>query len=174
MEYYFRNLTVVPYNREKAVAYAHMWAYGRNHRYYDFEKLGGDCTNFASQVLYEGCGVMNYTPVYGWYYRNANDRTPSWTGVNFLYRFLVTNKGPGPFAVEADIRDVEIGDIIQLSFLGGGVYNHSPVVVQTGSPPSLGNILVAAHTFDRDYYPITNYSWRELRVLHILGARKYY
>ena len=38
-----------PYNRELAVAYAHRWAYGRNPEFFDFQGIGGDCTNFASQ-----------------------------------------------------------------------------------------------------------------------------
>ena len=50
------------YNRENAVAYAKKWAYGRNPKYYDFSDLGGDCTNFASQCIYAGSGIMNYTP----------------------------------------------------------------------------------------------------------------
>ena len=37
------------YDRERAVAYAHQWAYSRNPAYYDFSVLGGDCTNFISQ-----------------------------------------------------------------------------------------------------------------------------
>ena len=56
------------YNRERAVEYAHKWAFSRNPRYYDFQNIGGDCTNFASQVIYAGCGEMNYTPTFGWYY----------------------------------------------------------------------------------------------------------
>ncbi len=168
-----RRNRIVPYDRDEAVKYAHKWAYGRNPAYYDFEHIGGDCTNFASQVIYAGAKIMNYTPVYGWYYRNINDRTPSWTGVNFLYNFLVNNEGPGPFAEKVDVKDIMPGDIIQLSFTGGGIFNHSPVVVQTGSPPRLDNILIAAHTIDRDYYPITNYSWVDIRFLHIVGVRRW-
>jgi len=121
-------------------------------KYFNFDKLGGDCTNFASQVLFAGSNVMNYTPVYGWYYIDANRRSPSWTGVNYLYNFLVNNKGPGPYAEETDVKDIQPGDIIQLSFGGAPHFDHSPVVVQVGSPASLRNILVAAHTYDRDYY----------------------
>ena len=67
------------YDRAKAVAYAERWALSRNPRYYDFEDIGGDCTNFASQCIYAGAGVMNWTPVTGWYYIDASRRTPSWT-----------------------------------------------------------------------------------------------
>jgi hypothetical protein len=168
-----RRNRVVPYNRTDAVRYAHEWAYKRNPKYYDFENVGGDCTNFASQVIYAGSKIMNYTPVYGWYYKTANDRTASWTGVDFLYKFLVNNDAAGPYAKVVDVKDIKPGDIIQLSFIGGGTFNHSPVVVQTGTPPRLDNILVAAHTYDRDYYPITNYSWIDIRFLHIIGVRRW-
>ena len=87
------------YNRANAVAYAKKWAYGRNPKYYDFSDLGGDCTNFASQCIYAGSGVMNYTPTYGWYYISVNNRAPAWTGVDELYRFLTTNRGAGPRAI---------------------------------------------------------------------------
>lgn len=162
--------TVKGYDRSCAVNYAHRWAYGRNPAYYDFENIGGDCTNFASQCIYAGSGIMNYTPLYGWYYASAYNRTASWTGVNYLYNFIANNNGIGPFARVAEIYEAQPGDIIQLSFAGNGFYNHSPVIVQTGNPPSIHNILVAAHTDNVDNYPLTGYSWAELRLLHILGV----
>ena len=55
------------YDREKAVAYAHKWAYGRNPAYGDFSEMGGDCTNFVSQCLHAGGAPMNYTPTFGWF-----------------------------------------------------------------------------------------------------------
>lgn len=30
---------------------------------------------------------MNYTKNTGWYYNSINDRSPSWSGVEFLYKF---------------------------------------------------------------------------------------
>ena len=86
-------LALLPYDRAAAVRYAHIWAYGRNPRYYDYEGIGGDCTNFASQCIYAGAGVMNYTPTFGWYYINANDKAPAWTGVEYLYN-LLTRRTP--------------------------------------------------------------------------------
>ena len=47
-------MPLIPYDRSAAVTYAHRWAFGRNPRYYNFDELGGDCTNFASQCLYAG------------------------------------------------------------------------------------------------------------------------
>ena len=154
------------YDREKAVAYAHKWAYSRNPRYYDFEELGGDCTNYASQCLYAGSGVMNPTPTFGWYYYSLNNRAPAWTGVEFLYRFLVRNTGVGPVAVEVDINQVEPGDLVQISF-NGWSFGHSPVIVSVEEDPTPESVLVAAHTYDVDYNPISNYEYQKLRFLHI-------
>ena len=74
-------LPIIPYDRKAAVRYAHQWAFSRNPAFYDYEELGGDCTNFASQCLYAGTGVMNFTPTFGWYYIDANQKAPAWTGV---------------------------------------------------------------------------------------------
>ena len=107
-------MRVIGYNRAEAVAYAKKWAYGRNPAYYDFSEIGGDCTNYASQCIYAGSGQMNFTPVFGWYYRSANDRTASWTGVEYLYNFLVDNRGLGPFAEQTDRAALAVGDVVQL------------------------------------------------------------
>ena len=79
----------IEYNRRAAVDYANRWALSRNPAFYDYTGIGGDCTNFASQVVYAGCGVMNYTPDTGWYYIDANNKSPSWTGVQFFYDFMI-------------------------------------------------------------------------------------
>ena len=63
------------YDRERAVLYARRWALSRNPLFADFTGLGGNCTNFVSQCLYAGGCVMNFTPVYGWYYLSPDDRT---------------------------------------------------------------------------------------------------
>ena len=155
-----------PYNRGAAVAYAHEWAFRRNPRYYDFENLGGDCTNFASQVIFSGAGVMNTTPTFGWYYHSLNSRSPSWTGVEFLHRFLINNRSVGPVAVEVGVEQAEIGDLAQLSF-NGSTFQHSPVIVSAGERPSPENILIAAHSFDADNRPLNTYVYERVRFLHI-------
>ncbi|HWP79826.1 MAG TPA: amidase domain-containing protein [Candidatus Acidoferrum sp.] len=155
-----------PYDREKAVAYAHQWAFGRNPRYANFDGMGGDCTNFTSQCIYAGAGVMNPTPTFGWYYYSLNSRAPAWSGVEYLYRFLVKNRSVGPVAVETDLSQIEIGDIVQISF-DGNIFEHSPIVVSVGEPPAPNNILIAAHTYDSDNRPLSSYAYKRLRPLHI-------
>lgn len=160
-------MEILNYDREKAVAYARKWAFGRNPAFYDFSNIGGDCTNFASQCIYAGAGIMNYTPTFGWYYISANDRTPSWTGVEYLYNFLVNNDGAGPFAEEVGLDKLEIGDIVQLGRATGDFY-HSPVVVGFSGR----NILVAAHSYDVYNKPLSSYNAAKYRGIHILGVRK--
>lgn len=157
------------YDREKAVAYAHKWAYGRNPAFYDYSRIGGDCTNFASQVLFAGSGVMNYGGETGWYYKNANEKSPSWTGVEYLYKFLIRNRKKGPAAEETGLSGLLPGDIVQLLF-DGTVFGHSPVVVSAGIPAAPDNILLAAHTFNADNRPLSTYMYRKARCLHITGV----
>lgn len=163
---------LVPYRRAAAVEYAHRWAYGRNPRYYDYEELGGDCTNFASQCLYAGSGVMDYTPTFGWYYLDANNKAPAWTGVVYLYNFLTRERvSAGPVAREASIYEAEPGDLVQLSF-DGSRWAHSPVIVSAGTPRSADSVLVAAHSYDADYRPLSSYEYAAARFLHIFGVYK--
>ncbi len=160
-------MTEIDYNREAAVAYAKKWAFKRNPAYYDFSFLGGDCTNFASQCIFAGAGVMNFTPDTGWYYRSLNDRAPAWTGVEFLFEFLVNNRGAGPYGQKTDPGNLQPGDIVQLANATGDFY-HSPVVVAVKN----GKIFVAAHTFDAFNRPLSSYSFASARGVHILGVRK--
>ena len=155
----------IAYNREKAVAYARRWALSRNPAYYNFEEIGGDCTNFASQCIYAGAGIMNYTPTVGWYYNSASDRTASWSGVEFLYDFLIKNTSVGPFAREVSQNEILPGDIVQLGTLSGRFY-HSPVIIETEP-----EILIAAHTYDALDRPLSSYSYQKARFLHIEGVR---
>jgi hypothetical protein len=159
------------YNRQKTLEYAHRWAYGRNPRYYDFTRIGGDCTNFASQCVFAGAGVMNYTPTYGWFYISANYRTPSWTGVEYFYNFMTRDTGPGPYMKVVPLSGILPGDVIQLRFPGERIFAHTPVVVKTGARPAPENILMAAHTFDTDYRPLSTFVYAELRPLHVIGVR---
>lgn len=162
----------IPYNRGNAVAYARRWAEGRNPQFYNFTGIGGDCANFASQCIYEGIGVMNFDPVYGWFYRSVNDRAPAWTSVRYLHRFLTTSQGVGPYAAEVPLEQIMPGDIIQIAtYLTD--FHHTLVVVSTGEQPTSDNTLIAAHSYDSLDRPLSTYDISSMRCIHILGGRKY-
>ena len=159
---------VMAYNREQAVLYAKRWALGRNPAYGDFTDLGGDCTNFVSQCLFAGSGVMNYTPTFGWYYNSMQSRAPAWTAVQYLYNFLTTNRSRAVFGYETSVENVQIGDVVQLGDENGTFY-HTVFVTRTGAMPAVSNIAVCAHSQDVYQKPLRFYAFARVRFLHIAG-----
>lgn len=169
---YNRELLTAPYYRDQAVQYANYWAFRRNPNYYSFDQIGGDCTNFVSQALFYANGVMNFTPTYGWYYIALDDRSPSWTGVTYLYNFLTTNKGPGPFGHEIPLSQVEPGDVIQMAIKDPAEFGHTVIVTKLLSDyPDPDNILVAAHDQNSNCRPVSTYPYHMIRAIHIDGVR---
>ena len=160
------------YNRQIAIEYAKKWAFSRNPQYYNFDPVGGDCTNFISQCIFAGSNTMNYTKNTGWYYINGNNKSPSWTGVEFLYKFLITNKNVGPYGIEVTQNEIELGDIAQLSF-SGQKFEHTLMIVNIENRFSLAGIKIASHTYDSYNKPISEYSIKKVRFIHIEGVRKY-
>lgn len=157
-------MTKERYNRKEAYEYAKKWAYARNPKYYNYDLIGGDCTNFISQCIFAGCNQMNYSKDKGWYYINGNNKSPSWTGVEFLYEFLINNKDSGPCGIETTIDKLYIGDIIQLNF-DGDKFSHSLVVIQNSN--NINNTLVSAHTFDTFGKKVSEYDYYDYRCIHI-------
>ncbi len=164
-------MVVNEFNRAAAVDYARKWALSRNPNFFDYSSIGGDCTNFISQILYAGCGVMNYNRSFGWYYHNANDKSPSWTAVAFLYDFLIVNQAEGPFAEQVDMKGVTVGDLVQLGFRERGHFEHSLFITKY-EEPKLDRIYFAAHTQDLLDQPLTYYDVVDRRFLHIAGYRR--
>ena len=161
----------VKYNRQKVLEYAKKWAYARNPKYYNFDTVGGDCTSFVSQCIYAGSNTMNYTKNTGWYYINGNNKSPSWSGVEFLYNFLINNKGFGPYGKVAKQEELELGDIAQLSF-DGNKFEHSLVIVNIENLFTLSGIKIASHTFDSYNKSISEYIYKKIRFIHIQNVRK--
>ena len=159
-------LVTKPYLRERAVTYAKKYAFGQNPIFGNFRGIGGNCTNFVSQSIYAGSCVMNYTPTFGWYYISLDDRSPSWTGVEFFYNFITENKGVGPFGRSASLDEIEIGDVIQLGNNEDGFYHTLLVVGFEGDDP-----LVAAQTDDAYRRPLSTYAYGFSRFIKILGVR---
>ena len=155
-----------PYRRENAVNYARRYAFAQNPLFGDFRELGGNCTNFVSQCIYAGSCEMNYTPTFGWYYISLDERSPSWTGVEYFYNFMTENNGTGPFGREVGADNLEVGDVIQLARNQDGFYHTLLIVGFDSDEP-----LVAAQTVDTYARPLSTYNYDYLRYLKILGAR---
>ena len=160
------------YNRENAVKYAKNWALSRNPLFTDYTDLGGNCTNFVSQALLAGSCVMDRSDPFGWFYESDLDRSPSWTGVEFLYNYLVGAEGypsndsrPGPYGREVGAMSVTLGDVVQL--YRAGRYYHTLII--TGFVPN--DILVSAHSNDALDRRLSLYQAEGARFIHIDGVR---
>ena len=108
-----------------------------------------------SQCLFAGGYPPREAPD-GWYYRSFDDRAPAWTGVFFLRRYLLSQGGR---AVSA--QDAAPGDVVFMDFLGDGALTRYALIVDRAGE----ELLVAAHTVDSDYRPLSTYAWRALAFI---------
>ena len=154
------------YLRDRAVKYARKYALIRNPLFYTFEGIGGNCTNFVSQCVLAGSCVMNFEPVFGWFYLSSNRRAPAWTGVEFFYNFITSNTDVGPFGVDAPIEKAQLGDVIQLRNAEGDFY-HTLIITEITD----AEIFVCANSVDSLDRPLSSYEYESLRLIHINGVR---
>ena len=153
-----------PYNRLAAVEYALRHALSPNPDFYHFGSIGGDCTNFISQCLLAGGGVMQYSDN-GWYYNSSFDRSPSWTSVETLLSFLLDKNARGPKAEISSLQKLEIGDLIQLR-QNPSRFNHSLIITKI----TQNEIYVCAHSNDALNRPFSSYKYFEFLPLHIIRS----
>ena len=154
------------YLRDRAVLYARKYALVRNPLFYTFEGIGGNCTNFVSQSVLAGSCVMNFMPIYGWFYLSSNRRAPAWTGVQFFYNFMVNNTDVGPFGRVVPLAEAQIGDVIQLQNYED-VFYHTLIITEIKD----GEIYICANSVDSLDRPLSTYDYKDLRVIHIDGVR---
>lgn len=154
------------YDKNKAISYAKNWWNKRNPLFFDFENLGGDCTNFVSQCLFYGGFSMNY---HDWYYSSLNNRSPSWTGVNELYNYLITNQNCNfPQAKNVNVDAVDCGDLVQFSQTQS-TYHHSAIITKIGDEKDLSKIYITCHTIDALNKPLSNFNPAKIRFLKIIN-----
>lgn len=154
------------YLRDRAVAYARKYALVRNPLFYTFEGIGGNCTNFVSQSVLAGSCVMNFLPVYGWFYLSSNRRAAAWTGVEFFYNFMVNNGDVGPYGSEVTLSEAQIGDVIQLQNQED-VFYHTLIITEIKD----GEFYICANSVDSLDRPLSTYDYKNLRVIHIEKVR---
>ena len=185
--------SLATYNRTNAVNYAQSWwSYpGKSNDYlpmYTTIGYSGDCTNYASQVIKAGGGVLDNSGTKKWFYSegsigdNFNNWSTysddtwsnSWSLVDNLYNYLVDNTTdtPGPKGTVyslSSLCNMAGGDVIQLSSNGGSSYFHMVVVVSVGGGCTSDghSVLVNSHDTDRQNYPLISYSAYTKRLLGI-------
>jgi hypothetical protein len=159
------------YNRANAVAYADKYAGGawgaeNNHQYNkiyrDYTYLGGDCTNFASQVIGDAAEGGNLPMTSGWYYLFKQGGSESWVRTDSFKSFLLYS-GYGRLVTRGYFNEVlrpssrfqngafalmQPGDVIAYEMQGD--VDHFCIL--TGRDPK-GYPLVNSHSGDRYHVP---------------------
>ena len=170
------DLTSLAEARLAAVRYADQYCgaasdgsngYQYNTEYTDYNALGGNCANFASQVLYEGGGFKKNST---WNYK-AGKGSRAWVNAQGFKDYLLYS-GRGSLLARGKYADVyqvafdlRPGDIIAYAYKG----DVSHISVVTGQD-SKGYPLVNSHNLDRYRAPwdigwnTGNYSFYLIRV----------
>lgn len=156
------------YNRINAVNYAKTWWNKRNPDFYNFDNMGGDCTNFICQCLLAGGYKMKENVLDGWFYKSLNYRSPSFSGVNELFNFATKNMDNlGVKMQKIALKEANVGDIIQLR-QNPNIFNHSLIITSINNNDGIinsKNIFVSTHTIDSFDRCLCDYNYFEYRCL---------
>lgn len=105
------------YDASGAVAYANKYALSPNSNYFNNESGGGDCTNFASQVMHEGGGIPEHFGKSGynncWFYTSSSNRSTSWAGAQYLYDYMHSSDSKIDYS-SSNWSSISNGDLIQV------------------------------------------------------------
>lgn len=160
------------YNRRGAVAYADRYCgvktgpgreFGYNPAYHDYTDMGGDCTNFVSQVLGDSkAGALPHDSAWHYDYTSSKGGSRAWVETDAFAAHL-TGSGTARLLARGSFRDVqaptpgfprgalgelEPGDII--AYEEKGEIQHFAVVT---AKDASGYLLVNTHTADRHRVP---------------------
>lgn len=127
------------FNIDTACDYAETFALFSNPDYMSYDNIGGDCTNFASQILHAGGLNISST----WKpYSNA------WLRVEELYSYLIYNK----LAYKINNKDFSRGTLIQFSTPKLGRFFHTGFITHRLSN---GEFLYCCHSYNKLNYPLS-------------------
>ena len=166
------------YDRQAAAAYADRYVDERNDAWTDYAGSGGNCQNFASQVLLAGGIPMDIygDAVWKWYSDEvsnspgAQGRSSSWTGVNQFVEYAAANTGYGLVAeTEAPYFSGEPGDLLHMGI--DGDWGHTVVIASavTNGQGEVVDYLVDSNTGNLRNYPASLYGYPEIILTRIGG-----
>ena len=166
------------YDRQAAAAYADRYVDERNDAWPDYAGSGGNCQNFASQVLLAGGIPMDIygDAVWKWYSDEvsnspgAQGRSSSWTGVNQFVEYAAENTGYGLVAeTEAPYFSGEPGDLLHMGI--DGDWGHTVVIASavTNGQGEVVDYLVDSNTGNLRNYPANLYGYPEIILTRIGG-----
>lgn len=168
------------YNRDDALKYAKKYVINKNSDWMDYADIGGNCQNYASQVLYAGGIPMdtigdsslqwkNYSSELD-ETNNKSGRSSSWTTVAHFYDYAKNNTGYG-LCSKVDINPfyAESGDIAQVGYDEN--YRHSVVIIGNikDKDNKIVDLLINSNSVNLENYPLSGYVYPYKRVIKIFG-----
>ena len=166
------------YDRKKALEYAKKYITTRNEKWMNYSEVGGNCQNFASQVIYSGGVPMDVSGNMIWKHysdvldetKNKVGRSTSWTTVPYFYNYAKENEG----YVLCSLVDVnpfyaEAGDIGQVGY--DGEFRHTVVIIGKikGKNGKIADLLINSNSLNLENYPLSGYVYPDKRIIKILG-----
>ncbi|MDO5518698.1 MAG: amidase domain-containing protein [Clostridium sp.] len=128
------------FNIKNACSYAERFALVPNPDYINYDKSGGDCTNFVSQILH--AGGISYSKLWKPY-------TNSWLRVGELYNYIISNK----LGVKLpDNSPFQKGCMIQFFTPKKGYYFHSGFITHV---LPFNEAFYCCHSYNKLNYPLS-------------------
>lgn len=169
------------YDRTKALSYAKKHVTNKNDKWSNFSEYGGNCQNYASQVIYNGGIPMDLQGDYIWKFygetlnetKSKNGRSASWTGVKEFYEYAKNNNGYGLCAkVDVNPFYAEKGDIGQVGYDNN--YKHTVVIIGNIKDKNgkITDLLINSNSLNLKNYPLSGYVYPNKRIIKILGWNK--
>ncbi len=155
-----------PYDRAAAVGYARQWAAVRNPNYHAYDSVGGNCMNFASQVLYAG-GIRQTD---GWFFESTKKFYRSWINVGGFTDYA-TSASPDKLLcdVNANYYSGQPGDLILMGV--DKPTNHATIIcdVVKDSNGRTVDYLLCSNTSNLENFPASAYYYTNQRLIRIFG-----
>lgn len=168
------------YNRDKALNYALEYSRERNDEWTNYNELGGNCQNYASQVLYAGGIPMDTIGNIALQWKHYNSivdtsnnekgRSYSWTGTTNFYEYARYNDGYGLCAkTNVNLYYMEAGDIAQVGY--NSSWGHTVVVIGNikNEENEIIDLLINSNSIDLENYPLSAYTYPNRRFIKIIG-----
>lgn len=168
------------YDRKKALKYAKKYVINKNKDWMDYASIGGNCQNFASQVLYAGGIPMDTIGNSSLQWKNygskldetnnKSGRSSSWTTVPHFYDYAKNNTGFG-LCSKVDVNPfyAEAGDIAQVGY--DEEYRHTVVIIGNikDNNNKIIDLLINSNSVNLVNYPLSGYVYPYKRVIKIFG-----
>ncbi len=172
----------VAYDRERARKYIEEYTLERNlDEWNAYDHIGGNCQNFASQVLYAGGIPMDLDGELWKYYSDEPDdsqsqygRSPAWTSAPAFNSYARNNSGFGLVAgVDANVFSLSCGDLFQVGTEEGTIAHTNVVSGRVMHGDETAEILLNSNSNTRTNWPLTaTYSAAYCGIV-ILGYNDY-